>query len=648
MDHVQEFIKGFTCEAPVQLPDELRQRLHFLSCLSEKESRSVFLVRDQLTGETCILKITAPGSPDSARSEYRILANLDHPGIPRGLFFTEDETGREYLLRSYMEGDPLDRLLDRDGAFDETQVYDIVLKICSVLRYLHRQQPPIIYRDINPCNITLTANGKVSLIDFGISIKIPAGDRHSPVRTVLVGTIPFISPEQMGFDKTDHRSDIFALGKLMLYLYTGQADIRSDDLKKQNIRIGRLIEKCTRQSKERRFSSIRQLERAVLRTRKKPVGQAYLKGAAMAAGAGAVAFFLFGNYLRTDYRRPLYPPEVSINVGAVDDNLPLRSPELIAAVRQALIISDDTPLTAEMLGQVTAITIQAGSCDGDTGGMVRQRPALPRECLEELTYFSHLSELSVRGFRILDLTPIEALPLRTLQMTDCGISNISALDRLTGLEVLDLSNNPIEEIQVLAGFKHLKSLDLSYTYVRDVSALEKLSGLSDLNLGATRAADLLPLGSLTGLETLKISHVQIKDFAFLANLTHLTGLELKSTGFQDLTLITSPRLETLDISMNYNYLTDITPLVRFPKLRELDISMNEIEDYSPVYQLSGLQTLGIHEDQAEHLLLSERNPMQLPGLNKIILTAGEPGDTWQKLSEEGRVNVILRSYYEAY
>ncbi|GEM_PF-5187729 len=640
MDHAQEFIKGFICKAPVYLPESLGKRLCFLSCLSERESRSVYLVRDNQTGEKCILKIADSGSPDSARSEYQILSNLDHPGIPHCIFYTEDESGREYILRSYMEGDPLDRLLDRDGVFDESHIYDIVLRLCTILHYLHQQQPPIIYRDINPGNITLTANGKVSLIDFGISKKISSRDNHKSTDTVIVGTIPFISPEQMGFDKTDHRSDIFAIGKLMLYLYTGQTDINIDEVRKINVRFGRLIEKCTRQSKERRFSSIKQLERAIMRAQKKPVGHAFVRGAVLACIV--VSFgFLFSDQVRTTGTQPGYPEKVTINVGTVDENLPLRSPELIAAVRRALMISDDTPLTSEMLENVTSISINADTPVDNT-------PLLPRNCLEELIYFNNLSELSVQGFRIPDLMPVSSLPLHTLRLTDCGISNISVLDRLKMLEVLELSHNPIEDIQALSGLYNLKSLDLAYTNVRDISALEKLSGLHSLNLCVIRATDLSPLAGLDDLEILKISHVQIPDFSFLKKLTKLTRLELKSTGFQDLSLIASKQIEALDISINYNYLTDISLLNEFTELRELDISMNEIADYSPVYQLPNLQTLGINESQSEDLLLSEQQLIQMPSLNKVILTADELGERWQTISDRGQITVILRSYYEAY
>lgn len=647
MDHSTEFRKVYTCDAPSFLPDDIRERLLFLSCLSEKKSRSVFLVKDKETGDKCILKITDKQSPDSAKSEYEILSGLNHPGIPRCTFFKEDVEGREYILRSYMEGDVLSRLLDRDGAFKEAQIYDIVLKICAILRYLHHQQPPIIYRDINPCNIALTANGKVSLIDFGISKKIQVKEKNKSFNTVIVGTIPFISPEQMGYDSTDHRSDIFALGKLMLYLHTGQTDEMTFPADKKDPRFAKIIAKCTKQSKEKRFSSIKQLERAILWAQKKPVDYAFIKGA-MLASVFVIVCLAFIYFIKDKQANNSFPSQTDVSIGAVDQNLPVRSHELIAAARRALNISDGTVLTENMLANITTIAINAEENSDRAVETGQKKAVLSRDCFTELKYFKNLSQLSIDGFQIMDLTPVGDLDLKSLSITNSSITNITALSKLTSLESLDLSNNPIEDIHVLAGLDNLKTLNLSYTYVRDITPLEKRQSLEEINLCATRTTDFSSLANLTGLSSLKISHVQIKDFSFLEKLNGLTHLELRSTGFGDLSMIKSTKLESLDISLNYNYLTDISGLEQFTGLYELDISLNDVRDYSPLFALSELRTLGIHEDQADRFLLSDEYLAKMLNLSKVILTANELTGAWKKINEQGRVKIVLRSYYEAY
>ena len=332
MNYVEDFKKIYCCEAPSFLPDNLKKRLSFLSCLSEKEERSVYLVKDQNHLQKCVLKITQKQSSDSAKSEYTILHGLDHEGIPKALHYQEDDLGREYLLRSYMEGDPLNLLLERDGVFEEEQVYDIILKICAILRYLHSQSPPIIYRDIHPANITLTPNKKVSLIDFGISKKIPLNNQS--LDTVMIGTLPFISPEQMGYGRTDHRTDIFSLGKLMLYLCTGQTEA-GGLYGKHATTLDKIIRKCTHQAKEKRFSSIKSLENAIKWAQHKPIQAAYQKALALVAALLLVMGGLWGMHQATRPPQKAVLPAV-LAPGPVEEGLPITTAELIRAAREAL------------------------------------------------------------------------------------------------------------------------------------------------------------------------------------------------------------------------------------------------------------------------------------------------------------------------
>ena len=129
MGYFTEFSKEYSCHAPDYLPESLRERLSFLSCLSEKNTRIVYLVEDRESSARAILKITLPGSPDNTSREYALLTKLDHAAIPDVILFDKDDEGREYLLRSYAEGETLDRLIDRDGVFDKRQALEIIRKL---------------------------------------------------------------------------------------------------------------------------------------------------------------------------------------------------------------------------------------------------------------------------------------------------------------------------------------------------------------------------------------------------------------------------------------------------------------------------------------------------------------------------------------
>lgn len=301
MDNVTEFLTGFQCSPPEWVPKPLGTRLTFLSCLAHKPDREVYLTIDAETGGKAVLKITKPDSPDSGKREYELLSKLDHPSIPRAFFYHQDEAGREYLIRQYFPGDTLDFLLERDGRFDARSTLETVKKLCGIMSYLHRQSPPIVYRDIKPQNIIMTPNGKVSLIDFGIS-REDSGDKNFD--TICVGSTAFAAPEMYGFTKSDSRTDIFTLGRLALYLNTGNYNPRQAMDQVAPKELLRIIRTCTELSPEKRYASVERLEKAIDRVLYPPTRKEIAVGAGTAAlclTAGLIAFSLWG---RPEIRLP--------------------------------------------------------------------------------------------------------------------------------------------------------------------------------------------------------------------------------------------------------------------------------------------------------------------------------------------------------
>jgi serine/threonine-protein kinase len=154
------------------------------------------------------------------KRESMLLASLEHPSIPTIYdYFYDDEAARFYLVMKYISGgDFLARLRNAPGGrIDEKTVTDWACQVADVLEYLHRRNPPIIYRDLKPANLMIDGNsGRVMLIDFGIARWVSVQEKG----VTAVGTMGYAPPELFS-GKVEPRSDIYSLGATMFHLLTG-------------------------------------------------------------------------------------------------------------------------------------------------------------------------------------------------------------------------------------------------------------------------------------------------------------------------------------------------------------------------------------------------------------------------------------------
>ena len=146
--------------------------------------------------------------------EATMLLDLSHPCIPRVRdFFVQD--GKHYLVMDFIEGRTLGEVLEKEGnvaglngarGVSEARARSWAQQVCSVLSYLHRQAPPIIFRDLKPSNVMVTTRDEVKLIDFGI-----ARTFQSQRQATIIMTVGYAPPEQL-HGMPEPRSDLYALG----------------------------------------------------------------------------------------------------------------------------------------------------------------------------------------------------------------------------------------------------------------------------------------------------------------------------------------------------------------------------------------------------------------------------------------------------
>ena len=169
---------------------------------------------------------------DKAISDFKresmLLTSLDHPAIPTIYdYFFDEKEARFYLVMKYISGGDLAGRLRAapEGRVDEKSVTEWAIQVADVLDYLHKHEPPIVYRDLKPANVMIDGNsGRVMLIDFGIARWVNKEEKG----VTAVGTMGYAPPELFS-GNVEARSDIYSLGSTMFHLLTG-ADPQSNPL----------------------------------------------------------------------------------------------------------------------------------------------------------------------------------------------------------------------------------------------------------------------------------------------------------------------------------------------------------------------------------------------------------------------------------
>lgn len=249
----------------------------------------VYLAQDTRLGRKVAIKFILPEVDANETAKKRLLreaqsaAKLDHPNVC-AVHEVGEQDGHSFVVMQYVEGELLSTRMKRKP-LELKEALDIAIQIADALAEAHEHG--LIHRDIKPENVMVTARSHVKVMDFGLAKEVEVKGRSvTEAQTqsritgegLVVGTVPYMSPEQVQGEPLDTRSDIFSYGALLYEMVTGVQPFLSNNtaaiisnilnqepfplarfVRETPVELERIVSKALRKNKDQRYQSIKDL-----------------------------------------------------------------------------------------------------------------------------------------------------------------------------------------------------------------------------------------------------------------------------------------------------------------------------------------------------------------------------------------------------
>lgn len=575
----------------VVLPEQLGREYDVISCLRHAEQKQIYLLLQKKSGKKAVLKCGQGIYREILKEEAGLLTRMDGKGFPKLLQWQEEDAAC-FLVREYVEGDTLQELMERENPLTGKEALEAVLQVCGLLKKLHEQTPPIIYRDVKPQNVVRMLQEEYIIIDLDAARTFK---KDAEEDTIFVGTRRTASPEQFGFQQTDERTDVYGLGMLLLYLLTGgyEKDKNYEVLPRQ---IKKIIAKCTEFSPKDRYTSMAEVERVLQKLRRKTEQQEDLKRKSrlrykivllvMALGVILGGLFWHGMKLQEEKK-----------------SIKFANAKIEQAVREMLRKTDGSPITREELDSIYTLVICGERIFSSWvekeeylafNWFVTNNWTQPEEPFDmsDLELFTNINTLVIEYQNVQEIPDLSHLPLVRVDFSNNSLTDISGLSDCTQIKTLQLKNNPISDISALQGLEQLEMLDVAFTQVSDLSPVVS-DKLKELYLEFSNLHDFSVLEQCPSIENIRVSGASKEEIEQLLRIKNLRNFSVYEGEVDSLEMFQSvPGLRGLELA-GCSKLTSLEGIEAFPELTFLGLAGTGIESFPEHFYHDKLEVLEV-------------------------------------------------------
>lgn len=608
-------------------------RFKILSVLGEGGMGKVYKAHDPSLNQVFALKVLNANEISEQhhirfQKEAKTLKALKHQAFPEIFNFAISREGDPYLVMEYIDGQSLRDILEQDQALELPEITDIILQICDALSYAHSNG--IVHRDIKPDNIVITKSQEdtiaVKLIDFGIS-KLEDSVRAGQDMTqtgVIIGSPPYINPEQIRGEDTTAQSDLYSLGCVFFELLAGEPPFLGNNALKtlsmhleipvedvlqklpDNLPSGYLhvLESCLAKTKEDRYQSAKELADALKTLQKaascpeanqniieveqfqKTSNKSLFLPVALCLGIVAAASLIIPNLFDKEEEDP--PPITSQEKSK-------SRPEDVSVFLTTLVSGADKPRDWQFMKMDNSKYWRGGEEIRDSDFEKLQKVKLGKDAFIRCEFSDHVTGSGVKYLKGLPIAGVIIASKKlnndyfkylkfipTLKIVACGqaqditIKGYKELKESKNLEGIGLKNltlpdGAIHELEQLKKLKRFR-LDGSSNISRDqLVSLSKIPNLDELHLDGSDAnlEDLIVLNSSRSLKHLSLRALYITDgHTRILTKLKVNTLDLSGNGITDIGLIELAKNKNLKEIIISDYKTSKHTIEKFKTINK--------------------------------------------------------------------------------